>query len=73
MIALTLGDAAGIGPEIILKALKSFNTDDFIIYGDTRILEKTNRALGSDFVFNAVDDVRSAVPGGVEIGRKRTH
>ena len=40
MIALTLGDPAGIGPEIILKALKSFNTDDFIIYGDTRILEK---------------------------------
>ena len=33
MIALTLGDPAGIGPEIILKALKSFNTDDFIIYG----------------------------------------
>ena len=67
MIALTLGDPAGIGPEIILKALKSFNTDDFIIYGDMRILEKTNRALGSDFVFNAVDDVRSAVPGKVNV------
>ena len=67
MIAVTLGDPAGIGPEIILKALKSFNTDDFIIYGDTRILEKTNRTLGSDFVFNAVDDVSSAVPGKVNV------
>ena len=67
MIALTLGDAAGIGPEIILKALKSFSTDDFLIYGDTRILEKENRTLGFDYIFNAVSDVSQCVKGMVNV------
>lgn len=67
MIALTLGDAAGIGPEIILKALKSFITEDFLIYGDTRILEKENRTLGFDYIFNAVSDVSQCVKGMVNV------
>lgn len=38
MIAITIGDAAGIGPEIVLKALDRFDTSRFVVYGGARIL-----------------------------------
>lgn len=40
MIAITPGDAAGIGAEIILKALSIFPTENFIIYCDSRVIER---------------------------------
>ena len=36
-IAITMGDPAGIGPEIIFKAFKYFSSNDhleFLIYGE---------------------------------------
>jgi 4-hydroxythreonine-4-phosphate dehydrogenase len=47
-IGITMGDCAGIGPEIILKALRKeeFDQDDFVIYGDRKVFEKINEMFG---------------------------
>lgn len=43
-IGITMGDCAGIGPEIILKALKNkiFSKHVFVIYGDRKVFEDVN-------------------------------
>lgn len=50
-IGITMGDAAGIGPEIVLKALNDTATLAAcrpVIIGDRRILELTAKSLGLD-------------------------
>ena len=60
-IGITMGDCAGVGPEIILKALvsnKIGNDHDFIIYGDYEVFKEINEKFkifsngidGIDFV-----------------------
>ena len=49
ILAITLGDPAGIGPEIILKALR--NPDVFeqcrpVVIGDRRILQRAAEEIG---------------------------
>jgi 4-hydroxythreonine-4-phosphate dehydrogenase len=41
MIAITLGDPAGVGPEVLLKALPHFkrHLKNFLIIGDRKVLE----------------------------------
>ncbi|MEL7084282.1 MAG: 4-hydroxythreonine-4-phosphate dehydrogenase PdxA [Cyanobacteria bacterium P01_G01_bin.4] len=49
-IALTLGDPAGIGPEIVLKACAAAdvrNVADIVVFGDRSVLEATHSALAS--------------------------
>ena len=44
-IGITMGDCAGIGPEIILKSLLSGaldSKDEYILYGDRKVFEKIN-------------------------------
>ena len=48
-IAVTIGDPAGIGPEVVLKALTSSEVQDlanWIIIGDQAALEKTSKTCG---------------------------
>ncbi|MGA2268006.1 MAG: 4-hydroxythreonine-4-phosphate dehydrogenase PdxA [Bryobacteraceae bacterium] len=50
-IALTMGDPAGVGPEIVLKALADPEVErlaSWIVVGDSRILEMAGRATGLD-------------------------
>ena len=50
VIAITMGDPAGVGPEIILKALTAGGLPKkpgYVIIGDRGVLEKTGRFLGS--------------------------
>ena len=56
-IAITLGDPAGIGPEIILKALRPGGLKTFcqpIVVGEIQHLERDNRLLGFSFRFHAL-------------------
>jgi len=53
-IGITMGDPAGIGPEVILKALqdaKTRKTCDIIVLGDTSVLSNTARTLGIDYPY----------------------
>ncbi len=44
-IGITIGDPAGIGPELVLKSLSNFKTN-FLVFGNTKILQKTAKDLG---------------------------
>lgn len=54
VIAITMGDAAGIGPEIVLKALAQKDVvsgSRCVVIGDKAVLERTSEALGLGFRF----------------------
>lgn len=53
VIALTMGDAAGIGPEIILKSAQELKqaTHKFLVVGDYQVMEKARDLLG-------IEDIR---------------
>lgn len=62
-IAITMGDAAGIGPEIIVKALlikKITRSCCPVVFGDLEILELVKKKLGCDIEFNAVKTLEDA-------------
>jgi len=49
ILAITLGDPAGIGPEIVLKALKNpvvFQQCRPLVVGDLRILQRAAKEIG---------------------------
>ena len=37
-LAVTMGDASGVGPEIVLRLAAQGQLDDVLIYGDAEIL-----------------------------------
>jgi 4-hydroxythreonine-4-phosphate dehydrogenase len=54
IIGITMGDPAGVGPEISLKALREMSPDDrarTLIYGNRATLEATRVAIGIDVDF----------------------
>lgn len=64
IIAITMGDPAGIGPEIIIKALNLKETYDKckpIVTGNASIMDFTVRQMGLDLNVNAVKSVDEAV------------
>jgi len=67
-IGISLGDPAGIGPEIVVKALAARPELPVVVYGDPAILAATAAGLGLPPV--SPDRVRAVVPstkdGGVE-------
>ncbi len=66
LIAITMGDPAGIGPEIILKALAagSLPKNRYVVIGDRGMLEKTGRRLGKAIGLTATSDRSSRCPKG---------
>lgn len=63
-VGITMGDINGIGPEIIIKALRNADilTDCTpIIYGSTKTLTYYKKSIGDEiFVYNGIDDVSKA-------------
>lgn len=58
IFALTLGDPAGIGPEITLKALSSTeNSYPVVVIGDLAVLQNAARILNMNPVFHSLSDV----------------
>jgi 4-phospho-D-threonate 3-dehydrogenase / 4-phospho-D-erythronate 3-dehydrogenase len=50
IVAVTMGDPAGVGPEVVLKALTHKSVERacrILIFGDRGVLERTQRKLGS--------------------------
>ena len=72
-MAITMGDASGVGPEILLRrfAVEELG-DDVVAYGDARILDAGARLLGLQLPLNVIDDPRSAAESKlnvVDLGR----
>jgi 4-phospho-D-threonate 3-dehydrogenase / 4-phospho-D-erythronate 3-dehydrogenase len=63
IIAITMGDAAGIGPEIIMKALNDseiYSSCLPFVIGDAKILERANQFVNTDLKVNIISDVSEA-------------
>ena len=59
LIAVTMGDPAGIGPEITVRAAADeevFETADCIVVGDAGVLEKAIAVTGADLRINCVKE-----------------
>ena len=70
-VAITMGDACGIGPEIVLKACADPVGDTpLLVYGDAGVLARQARSLGLDVEVVSVDGpddpglARHAAPSG---------
>lgn len=63
IIAITMGDAAGVGPEIILKALNDKeiyeNCHPFVI-GDGKILDRANQFVNTNLAIHSISEVSEA-------------
>jgi 4-hydroxythreonine-4-phosphate dehydrogenase len=69
VFALTMGDPAGIGPEIAIKALtsKRIGTIRIAIIGDLSVMEKTAKKTNKKAFLNPVADIRNAAPNKVNV------
>ena len=59
LIAIPLGDPAGIGPEIVARSIADkelFNVTDCIVIGDRKVMENAIRIMGEDLKVNVVAD-----------------
>jgi 4-hydroxythreonine-4-phosphate dehydrogenase len=60
LIAITMGDPAGIGPEIIIKALnhpRILQTCCPLVIGDRKILEKTAQRMGKAYPLKSIPGI----------------
>ncbi|MDP1796389.1 MAG: 4-hydroxythreonine-4-phosphate dehydrogenase PdxA [Planctomycetaceae bacterium] len=67
-LALTMGDVAGIGPEILVRALTTGRLSEFcepMVIGHPAILERTARQLNLSLRVVAVDDPKQQVSDGI--------
>ncbi|MBR6592259.1 MAG: 4-hydroxythreonine-4-phosphate dehydrogenase PdxA [Prevotella sp.] len=63
ILAITMGDPAGIGPEIVVKALTIKETYEMcrpIVTGDAKVMEWAAKQLGADVKINAIANVSEA-------------
>ena len=59
LIAVPLGDPAGIGPEIVVRSIADkelFQITDCIVIGDKKVVENAVRITGEDLTVNVVED-----------------
>lgn len=63
LLALTMGDAAGIGPEIIARHFQSEKPSDLIVVGDLAQMKRAIRLIGAN-----IEAVESGGPGHAKPG-----
>lgn len=59
VIGITMGDGAGVGPEIILKSLKNreiYDLCDPLVIGDSKILDRAKSYVNSDLEVQTVTE-----------------
>ncbi|ANN77219.1 4-hydroxythreonine-4-phosphate dehydrogenase PdxA [Bordetella flabilis] len=61
-VGITMGDAAGIGPEIIVQAMAQGLAAPAVVYGDAGTLRRAAQLLGARLTVQEIADARSFVP-----------
>ncbi len=64
IIAITMGDPAGIGPEIIIKALSlkdTYQKCNPLVTGDAGVIEYYIKRMNSNLKVNIIEDVSNAI------------
>jgi len=65
-IGITIGDPAGVGPELIVKISQHFKDNNaYIIYGEEKILKEVFLLLGYSFSYSKIDDVSKISEAGI--------
>jgi len=64
-LLLTMGDAAGIGPEIIVKAFEVGQAQDAVVLGDVAVMRRAAALLGGRVAVERVDTPGAPVAPGV--------
>jgi 4-phospho-D-threonate 3-dehydrogenase / 4-phospho-D-erythronate 3-dehydrogenase len=70
VVGITMGDPAGIGPEVIIKSLSDRSVDRKvrpIVIGDIGLLEKISRALGARSSFVEFSTSKAVENGAIEV------
>lgn len=67
LFALTMGDPAGVGPEITIKALLSGISTGIIVVGDTAVLQNAAGYTGLSPEINSIKDIDEYTPGKLNI------
>ncbi|MBQ6125554.1 MAG: 4-hydroxythreonine-4-phosphate dehydrogenase PdxA [Erysipelotrichaceae bacterium] len=65
-LGITMGDPAGIGPEIILKIMDVYQ-NDVIIYGSFDVLDHYSKEFGYGFLLNQINDPYEASENRINI------
>jgi 4-phospho-D-threonate 3-dehydrogenase / 4-phospho-D-erythronate 3-dehydrogenase len=63
IIAITMGDAAGVGPEIIIKALENkaiYDQCNPLVIGDSTILTRALQFVGSKLAIHSISETEEA-------------
>ncbi len=63
LIGITMGDPAGVGPEIICRALADLSPAErskIVVFGDSTFLQRANELTQSDLSFGQTESVTSA-------------
>jgi 4-phospho-D-threonate 3-dehydrogenase / 4-phospho-D-erythronate 3-dehydrogenase len=68
-MAITMGDASGVGPEIVLRraAEGAFETEAVVVYGDLAVLRHGAELLGVDVPIEAISDPRDWKAGPLQV------
>lgn len=67
-MAITMGDASGVGPEIVLRCAAAGELDEsVVIFGDLSILRVGQSLLGVDVALRAIGDPSEAVAGALNV------
>lgn len=68
MIAITMGDGNGVGPEILLRAFAQTKIDDCcVVVGDLSFLRRCAEMLELSIPFRAVHSAEEAEPGSLNV------
>ncbi len=68
MIGITMGDPAGIGPEVILKSLRGVSFRQIRLIGSRRVFEQEQARLGTKFNLDKLIDDVVGKPGRYSMG-----
>ena len=72
-LAITMGDASGVGPEVLLRSYAEDRLpEDAVAYGDAAILEAGCKLLGLSLLIHRIESPDALVAGRlnvVDLGR----
>ncbi len=67
-MAVTMGDACGVGPEIAVRRFAEGRLgDDAVVYGDAEVLERAAAAIGVEAPLRAIAEPGAAAPGRLNV------
>lgn len=69
-VGITLGDINGIGPEVVIKALRDnriLTNCSVIIYGSNKVLAAHNKTLEGEFSYQSIKSAENADPKKINV------